>query len=130
MLLLLLLAILQTSSFGALLDVILDIVLRGWLWVNALPPCVALLPPLLEMLVFAVTHKVRKAPWQPLLAEQVTPIVGFCAPPLLTLTKESQGGQACGSCSCATVHMRPSNPSSYYIRPCISTAFIYAAKAR
>lgn len=52
----------QTTSFGALLDVVLDILLRGWLWVNALPASVALLLPLLEMMVFAVTHKVRKGP--------------------------------------------------------------------
>jgi len=50
----------QTTSFGALLDVVLDILLRGWLWVNALPASIALLLPLLEMMVFAVTHKVRK----------------------------------------------------------------------
>lgn len=31
--------------------------MRGWLWVNALPPSVALAPPLLEMTVFAFTHK-------------------------------------------------------------------------
>lgn len=51
-------ACMQATSFGALLDVILDILLRGWLWVNALPAAVALLLPLLEMMVFAITHKV------------------------------------------------------------------------
>jgi hypothetical protein len=48
----------QATSFGALLDVVLDIWLRGWLWVNALPASVALVPPLLEMVVLTVTHKV------------------------------------------------------------------------
>jgi hypothetical protein len=54
---------LQTTSFGAVFDVLLDVALRGWLWVTALPPSLALWVPLLELAVFAFTHQVR--PVQP-----------------------------------------------------------------
>eukprot|EP00775_Hariotina_reticulata_P012273 gene12273-12410_t len=54
----------QSTSFESVFDVLLDGALRGWLWVNALPPSVALWVPLLEFAVFAFTHKVSGSNWK------------------------------------------------------------------
>lgn len=55
-------ALKQTSSFGAVLDVLIDVLCRGWLWATALPAHLAVAPVFLEMLVFAFTHKVLVCP--------------------------------------------------------------------
>eukprot|EP00877_Chromochloris_zofingiensis_P010830 jgi/Chrzof1/5/Cz01g00060.t1 len=57
-------ALKQTSSFGAVLDVLIDVLCRGWLWATALPAHLAVAPVFLEMLVFAFTHKVGGSHWK------------------------------------------------------------------
>jgi phosphatidylglycerophosphate synthase len=48
----------QETAVGAVFDVLVDNLTRGWMWATALPPGWAVLPVFWEMLVFAVTHKV------------------------------------------------------------------------
>lgn len=55
----------QTSAFGAFLDVLLDNVTRGLLWINgAASPILGLLMHSLEMTTFVCTHKAGGRAWK------------------------------------------------------------------
>ncbi len=51
----------QVTSFGAVLDVLVDVLTRGWLWAVSLPSAYAALPIFLEMAAFAVSMVLRWA---------------------------------------------------------------------
>jgi hypothetical protein len=51
----------QCSSFGAFLDVFVDNLTRGTLWVWSTPAPFGVLPVILETTVFTCTHRVRPA---------------------------------------------------------------------
>ena len=50
----------QASALGAVLDVLVDTLTRGWLWGTALDPGWTVVPVFWEMVVFAFTHKVQR----------------------------------------------------------------------
>ena len=58
---------LQTSAFGAWLDVTIDNLSRGVLWAWALPGPYAAFPIAVEFLTFVATHKVEYSPMKPLI---------------------------------------------------------------
>jgi len=54
----------QATAFGAVLDVLIDNGIRGWLWCTALPEGAGAAALLLEMTAFAFTHAVSGAEWK------------------------------------------------------------------
>lgn len=48
----------QDTAFGAVFDVMIDIVSRGVVWTWAVPGPLGVLPPLLEAFTFVCTHSV------------------------------------------------------------------------
>ncbi|KAK9785508.1 hypothetical protein WJX73_005812 [Symbiochloris irregularis] len=54
----------QETGFGAMFDVIIDVVSRGLLWTWAIPGPLGVLPPLLEAFTFVCTHSAGGPAWK------------------------------------------------------------------
>ena len=79
----------QETAFGAVFDVLIDIISRGVVWAWAIPGPLGVLPPLLEAFTFICTHSVStrkhpRSPWPLPMALKCCEHLTCCTVKLLT----------------------------------------------